>query len=103
MRNYILKRLAQTIPVLFGISVLVFSMLHLSPGDPADLLLGSEATPESVAILRHDMGLDRPLVVQYGAWAGRRFGCDPCAHDPIRDVRSDPTGFCSHCTRQGRR
>ncbi len=71
MRNYILKRLAQTIPVLFGISVLVFSMLHLAPGDPADLLLGSEATPESVAILRHDMGLDRPLVVQYGAWASR--------------------------------
>ncbi len=71
MRIYLLKRLAQTIPVLFGISVLVFSMLHLAPGDPADLLLGADATPESVATLRHDMGLDRPLVVQYGAWAAR--------------------------------
>lgn len=71
MRNYLLKRLAQTIPVLFGISLLVFSMLHLAPGDPADLLLGSDATPESVAALRQDMGLDRPLIVQYGAWAAR--------------------------------
>lgn len=71
MRKYLLKRLAQTIPVLFGISVLVFSMLHLAPGDPADLMLGSDATAESVAILRRDMGLDRPLVVQYVAWAGR--------------------------------
>lgn len=71
MRKYLLKRLAQTIPVLFGISVLVFSMLHLAPGDPADLLIGVDATPESVAELRHDMGLDRPLVVQYGAWANR--------------------------------
>jgi len=71
MRNYLLKRLAQTIPVLFGISVLVFSMLHLAPGDPADLLLGSESTPESVAQLRQEMGLDRPLPVQYVAWASR--------------------------------
>ena len=71
MRNYLLKRLAQVVPVLFGISLLVFSMLHLAPGDPADLLLGSEATPESVAALREEMGLERPLIVQYGAWAGR--------------------------------
>lgn len=46
-------------------------MLHLAPGDPADLMLGSDATAESVEILRHDMGLDRPLVVQYVDWAGR--------------------------------
>ncbi|MBT0959073.1 ABC transporter permease [Alphaproteobacteria bacterium KMM 3653] len=71
MRNYLLKRLAQTIPVLFGISILVFSMLHLAPGDPADLLLGPDATPEAVEDLREDMGLNRPLIVQYGAWAGR--------------------------------
>lgn len=71
MRTYLLKRLAQTIPVLFGISVLVFSMLHLAPGDPADLMLGSDATAEAVEILRRDMGLDRPLVVQYFDWAGR--------------------------------
>jgi len=71
MRKYLLGRLAQTIPVLFGISILVFAMLHLAPGDPADMLLGSEATAESVEKLRHDMGLDRPLVVQYVAWAGR--------------------------------
>lgn len=71
MRKYLLRRLAQTIPVLFGISVLVFSMLHLAPGDPADMLLGSEATAESVEQLRQEMGLDRPLVVQYGAWVGQ--------------------------------
>jgi len=71
MRNYVLRRLLQTVPVLFGVSVLVFSMLHLAPGDPAEMLLGPEANAESIAQLRADLGLDRPLVVQYAAWAGR--------------------------------
>jgi ABC-type dipeptide/oligopeptide/nickel transport system permease component len=62
---YILKRIAQLIPVLFGISILTFSMLHLVPGDPVVVMLGNAATAENVERLRHDFGLDRPLYVQY--------------------------------------
>ncbi|MEZ5714590.1 MAG: ABC transporter permease [Paracoccaceae bacterium] len=71
MRKYILRRLAQTIPVLFGVSILVFAMLHLAPGDPVEVLLGPEANAESIEHLRKEMGLDQPLVVQYATWAGR--------------------------------
>lgn len=58
------------IPVLFIVSLIVFSLLHLTPGDPAISMLGEEATPESIALLRERMGLDEPLPVQYAKWAG---------------------------------
>ncbi len=66
MVTYIARRLALAIPTLFGISLIVFLMLHTAGGDPAELKLGLRADPESVARLRHEMGLDRPLAVQYG-------------------------------------
>jgi peptide/nickel transport system permease protein len=66
MVSYIVRRLAFAIPTLFGISLIVFLMLHTAGGDPAELKLGLRADPESVARLRHEMGLDRPLAVQYG-------------------------------------
>ncbi len=62
---YIARRLALMIPVLFGITVVVFSLLQLIPGDPATTILGMQARPESVAALRHELGLDRPLWEQY--------------------------------------
>lgn len=68
MGAYILRRLALTIPVLLGISLLVFFMLHSAGGDPAQLVLGARADPASLAALRTEMGLDRPLLVQYGAF-----------------------------------
>ncbi|MCD6031440.1 MAG: binding-protein-dependent transport system inner rane component, partial [Thermomicrobiales bacterium] len=63
--RYIVHRLALMIPVLFGITVVVFSLLQLIPGDPATTILGIQARPESVAALRHELGLDRPLWEQY--------------------------------------
>jgi peptide/nickel transport system permease protein len=63
--QYIVRRLALMIPVLFGITVVVFSLLQLIPGDPATTILGMQARPESVAALRHELGLDRPLWEQY--------------------------------------
>jgi peptide/nickel transport system permease protein len=63
--QYIVRRLALMIPVLFGITVVVFSLLQLIPGDPATTILGVQARPESVAALRHELGLDRPLWEQY--------------------------------------
>ena len=65
MTRYVLQRLALTIPILLGVSLLVFLMLQTAGGDPAELMLGMQATPESVARLRSEMGLDRPLVVRY--------------------------------------
>lgn len=65
MTTYILRRLAATIPVLFGVSLLVFSFVHLIPGDPAVAMLGERATEENVQRLRDQMGLNDPLYVQY--------------------------------------
>ena len=66
MIKYILKRLALLIPTLLGVVTIVFFMLALAPGDPARLMLGSAATPESVNELRRELGLDQPLLTQYG-------------------------------------
>lgn len=62
---YILKRLLGLIPVLLGITLLVFALLHLIPGDPAVVLLGERATPEQLAALREKLGLNQPLPLQY--------------------------------------
>ena len=56
--------------MLFGVSVLVFAVLHLAPGDPAAIMLGAQATKEDVVRLHRDLGLDQPLVVQYVRWIG---------------------------------
>lgn len=68
MNRYIVSRLLQLIPVLFGVVLAVFLMLKLTPGDPAAALLGVQATPEELARVRHAMGLDRPWFVQFGIW-----------------------------------
>ena len=67
---YALRRLFLAVPVLFGVSVLVFAVLHLAPGDPAAIMLGAQATKEDVVRLHRDLGLDQPLVIQYVRWMG---------------------------------
>lgn len=62
---YIFKRLLSLLPVLLGITLFVFAFLHLIPGDPAVILLGERATPEQVAAVREQLGLNQPLPVQY--------------------------------------
>jgi len=69
--SFILKRLLAAVPVLFGVSVLVFLGMHLIPGDPAQVLLGDKGTPEELAQLHRDLGLDRPLYIQYGRFIER--------------------------------
>jgi peptide/nickel transport system permease protein len=63
--RYLVRRLLLTIPVLFGVATLVFSLIHLVPGDPAQSMLGESASAEDVADLRVRLGLDRPLLEQY--------------------------------------
>jgi ABC-type dipeptide/oligopeptide/nickel transport system permease component len=63
--SYIIKRLLWAIPTLLGVSIIVFSMVHLAPGDPALVMLGEHASKESVDALREQMGLNKPLIEQY--------------------------------------
>ncbi len=68
MAAFVLKRLLATIPVMGMVAVVVFLILRLSPGDPAAILAGDAATPEIIAGIRANLGLDRPIIVQFGAW-----------------------------------
>ncbi|MEZ5480361.1 MAG: ABC transporter permease [Thiolinea sp.] len=70
MSSYILKRLLALIPVLFGLTLIVFFIMALIPGDPALAILGSYATPDNVAKLNAELGLDKPLWQQYLVWLG---------------------------------
>ena len=70
MRAFIAKRLLTLVPTLLGISILVFAMVHLVPGDPAQVMLGERASPASLEALRHQLGLDQPLHVQFGRYLG---------------------------------
>jgi peptide/nickel transport system permease protein len=74
--TYILKRLTSMVPVLILVSVVIFSLIHLTPGDPVVAMLGEEATPAAREALRHQLGLDQPLPVQYVVWLTRVLGGD---------------------------
>ncbi len=65
MRQYTIRRLLQLIPVTLSVTVIIFLMLHLIPGDPAEILGGEEATIEDIRAIREQLGLDKPLIVQY--------------------------------------
>ena len=65
MLKFIGKRLLMLIPVLIGVSLIVFTLMQLSPGDPAMIILGTQAAPEDIANLRQEMGLNDPLIVQF--------------------------------------
>ena len=84
MLAYLVRRLALMVPVAFLVSVAVFSLIHLTPVDPAELILGEEHSPQAVAALRHELGLDQPLPQQYLTWIGRAL------HGDLgRSVRTD--------------
>lgn len=71
MIKYVTRRLLGAIPVLFGLSMVVFAFVHLLPGDPVAALLGQHATPELTAQIRQQMGLDKPLYEQYAIYLGQ--------------------------------
>jgi peptide/nickel transport system permease protein len=72
----IVRRFVLVVPVLFGISLIVFMMMHLAPGDPAEAMLGPLRTAETLARVRHELGLDQPVPVQYVNWIGRALTGD---------------------------
>ena len=89
MTGYILKRLVSAIPVLLGITIIVFLIMAMIPGDPATAILGSYATPENVEKLNRDLGLDQPLVARYFIWLGNMltgdFGRSFALNRPVID------------------
>jgi peptide/nickel transport system permease protein len=70
MLGYIARRLLSTVPVLLIVAVLVFLLLRLTPGDPAAILAGDAASTEQIARIRTGLGLDRPILAQFGIWFG---------------------------------
>jgi len=76
MLNYVIKRLFSMIPVLVGISILLFFMLRMLPGDPAQVLAGQMASPEEIETIRKQLGLDRPVYEQYLSYLGRLVRLD---------------------------
>jgi peptide/nickel transport system permease protein len=69
--SYLGRRLALMVPVAFLVSVAVFLLVHLTPGDPAAIILGEEGSAETIAALHHELGLDQPLTTQYAIWISR--------------------------------
>ncbi len=76
MKSYILKRILSLIPVLFVVSIVIFMIIHITPGDPASVILGEEATPEQINELREELGLNEPAIQQYLHWIGNVFKGD---------------------------
>ncbi|KPF58568.1 ABC transporter permease [Rhizobium sp. AAP116] len=89
MSAYILKRLIALVPVLFGLSIIVFLVMALIPGDTATAILGAYATPENVERINRDLGLDQPLFQQYLVWIGNvlqgDFGRSYALNRPVLD------------------
>ena len=86
MARYAIRRGLTVVPVLIGVSLLVFSFIHLIPGDPALTMLGERATPEKVADVRARLGLDRPLWEQYALYMQKALHGDL----GVSIVRGDP-------------
>lgn len=76
MLKFIAKRLLHTIPILVGVSLLVFALVHMVPGNPLDILLPADAPKEVVDRLKAEYGFDKPLYVQYASWVGRILSGD---------------------------
>ena len=90
MTSYVAQRLFGLVPVLFGISVVIFLGMTLIPGDVARALLGPMATDQSLAQLRGALGLDQPMHVQYAKWLWRALhgdlGLSPIVHQPVVEL-----------------
>jgi peptide/nickel transport system permease protein len=76
MWSYALKRTGATAATLLAASVIIFAFIHVIPGDPIYVLLGDTATPDQIDALRHQLGLDQPIIVQYLQWAGHALSGD---------------------------
>lgn len=98
MRDYILRRLLTLVPILLLVALIAFMLMHLTPGDPAAIMLGPEAMPKDIEQLRNELGLTRPIPVQFVIWLSRalqgNFGNSYYYGKPVLTVimeRLEPT------------
>ena len=88
--RFVARRMMQLVPVIFGIVLIVFLFVRLIPGDPASIMLGAYATPDTLAALRADLGLDRPVWAQFGIFLGDlaqgQFGSSMVYRRPVLEV-----------------
>ncbi len=96
MPGFILRRLLQLIPTFAFILVVIFVIVRLLPGDPASAILGDRATDADVARINAELGLDKPIPVQFGIFVGACLPRRPRRLDPSAHLRSS-TSFCSAC------
>lgn len=93
LASYLLRRIVLLVPVIFGVSLVIFMLVHFTPGDPVRVMLGDEYDEQRAAVLRAELGLDRPLPVQYAAWVGRLgqgdLGRSIFTKDPVRELIGD--------------
>ena len=96
MIGMIARRLIATIPVLLVVAVVIFAVLRLTPGDPATLVAGDAATPEQIEAIRRAMGLDQPVIVQFGRWVGDMlrgdFGISLISGKPVSELIASRMG-----------
>ncbi len=100
MVSYIIRRLLLLIPVLLIVGIIVFTLMHLTPGDPASVMLGRDATPEQKEVLRERLGLNEPVPIQFVNWFGSAlrldFGDSLFLGMPVTEAlldRAEPTGL----------
>lgn len=90
MRNYIVRRILISIPILLGITFVTFYIVNLAPGNPVDLMVSPDMTPEARKALEHSMGLDAPLYMQYLAWLGNllrgNLGYSYASYRPVAQI-----------------
>src|SRR5260370_17188811 len=90
MLKFLVYGVATIVPVLFGVSVVVFLMMKLIPGDPAEAILGPAATTEKIEMVRKSLGLDRPFYVQYVPWLWKvvqgDFGTSIAVNVPVAQL-----------------
>ena len=77
MLNIAIRRILYAIPIALGVSIVCFSLVYLAPGDPLQTILPSDASADTIALIKHEYGFDRPIPVQYALWlwhvGARRF------------------------------
>ncbi|MFW6111654.1 MAG: ABC transporter permease [Candidatus Bipolaricaulota bacterium] len=104
-KKYIIKRILKTIPIVIGVTLIAFLILHFTPGDPARIMLGSYATEENIQAVREKLNLDRPLPIQYITWLKNivqaDFGTSIRWNRPVLEVISQRIGVTLILTTTG--
>jgi peptide/nickel transport system permease protein len=102
--SYLIQRLLATIPVMGVVAVVVFSLLYLTPGDPASLIAGDHASLQDIERIRENLGLNKPFLVQFGTWLWNivrgDFGLSIYSNQPVLDMivqRAEPTLALAIC------